>query len=59
MRDGSVSATKLTSAGHAKRYRQGRTCGEPGCETVLSMYNSTQFCWEHRRLQPIRTRGVA
>ncbi len=24
-----------------------RVCEEPGCETVLSVYNSRTRCWQH------------
>lgn len=24
-----------------------RVCAEPGCETKLSKYNESRFCWQH------------
>jgi hypothetical protein len=27
-----------------------RMCHETGCTTILSIYNPTTLCWEHRRL---------
>ena len=30
-------------------YREGRLCAEPGCTTLLSMYNSSSRCAVHQR----------
>lgn len=26
---------------------EGRVCEFPGCETKLSVYNRSRFCWQH------------
>lgn len=39
------------------RFQEGRSCGEPGCQTVLSVYNDGTRCWTHRpmeRVTPLR-----
>lgn len=39
------------------RFVEGRTCDEPGCRTVLSVYNDGSCCWAHRpmeRVTPLR-----
>lgn len=39
------------------RFDEGRTCDEPGCHTVLSVYNDGSCCWAHRpmeRVTPLR-----
>jgi hypothetical protein len=28
-------------------YPQGRVCGAQGCDTLLSIYNGSDFCWVH------------
>lgn len=28
-------------------HETGRVCAEPECETVLSIYNATGWCWQH------------
>jgi hypothetical protein len=33
--------------GAASRAAIGRTCAEPTCSTVLSVYNSASTCWMH------------
>jgi hypothetical protein len=30
-----------------RRSEQGRECEEPGCTTVLSVYNDSPTCWQH------------
>jgi hypothetical protein len=32
-------------------FRPDRVCGDPGCETRLSIYNGRQYCWLH---EPMR-----
>lgn len=32
-----------------RRYHVGRVCAEPGCDTVLSMYNPSSRCAVHQR----------
>jgi hypothetical protein len=39
------------------RFDEGRTCEDPGCRTVLSVYNDGTRCWSHRpmeRVTPLR-----
>jgi hypothetical protein len=39
------------------RFAEGRPCQEPGCRTVLSVYNNGSRCWNHRpmeRVTPLR-----
>jgi hypothetical protein len=38
------------SANHA--HPQGRVCSDERCTTVLSIYNSTGWCWQHERPHP-------
>jgi hypothetical protein len=33
--------------GAATRAEAGRTCAEPTCSTVLSVYNAAPTCWMH------------
>ncbi len=33
----------------------GRTCTHPDCNTILSVYNKSQFCYTHTRLRRPRT----
>ena len=30
-----------------RRYARGRVCVEEDCETVLSVYNRSAYCWQH------------
>ena len=30
-------------------HETGRVCEEPECETVLSIYNATGWCWQHEQ----------
>jgi len=56
-------------AGHGpRRQPAGRICGEDGCPTVLSVYNTGDHCWEHtprtpyllnvRRFRPARRKSA-
>jgi hypothetical protein len=46
--DQAIGADILTSHHRAARtYRKGRVCREPGCRTVLSIYNSEDRCAAH------------
>lgn len=54
----SVGAARITGLpARSRRYRQGRTCSQPGCETVLSVYNKAGTCWVHSPAKIPRTRG--
>jgi len=35
------------------RFDEGRTCEEPGCRTVLSVYNDGFSCWAHRPMERV------
>jgi hypothetical protein len=40
-----------------QRFQEGRSCDEPGCNTLLSVYNDGTRCWAHRpmeRVTPLR-----
>jgi hypothetical protein len=39
--------TPTAKNGTASRPAAGRRCAAPGCETVLSTYNSDVTCWLH------------
>ncbi len=42
-----------------KAYRMGRVCAEPGCTTILSIYNPSPRCAVHQReAQMLRFRRV-
>jgi hypothetical protein len=44
--------------GRAPRtYKRGRVCKEPGCRTMLSIYNKSKYCYAHQPLAAPRTRG--
>ena len=36
---------------------RGRVCGEPGCDTCLSVYNDQDFCALHAPMVVPRMRG--
>jgi len=42
---------KGTRPGHlpplSRTTSSGRTCMEPGCTTKLSVYNTSELCWQH------------
>lgn len=35
-----------------RRVRAGRVCGHDGCQTLLSVYNPEDRCWEHTQPSP-------
>jgi hypothetical protein len=41
----------------SRTYESGRTCAEPGCETLLSTYNRRDKCWLHAERKIPRLRG--
>jgi hypothetical protein len=58
MSDGSVQGTPFTGSDRpSKSFGKGRVCGEPGCETRLSMYNNGRYCYAHEPMSVPRTRG--
>ena len=40
-----------------RTYEAGRTCGEQGCVTRLSIYNRSEFCWQHEPVRSFVARG--
>jgi hypothetical protein len=40
-----------------RTYETGRTCAEPLCETRLSIYNRSKFCWQHEPVRAFIPRG--
>jgi hypothetical protein len=40
-----------------RTYQAGRTCSEPGCATRLSIYNRSQYCWQHEPVHAFVSRG--
>ena len=55
MRDESQRLTGVAVRPLPKRnrtWREDRVCAEEGCETRLSIYNRSKFCWTH---EPTRT----
>jgi hypothetical protein len=57
-RDGERSMRSENVKGHrpgndpppSKVERVGRVCREPDCDTRLSIYNKSGFCWQHQPL---------
>jgi hypothetical protein len=41
----------------SRRYAAGRVCSEPGCGTVLSVYNRDATCYAHTPRRTPRLRG--
>ena len=35
-----------------RRFRPDRICEEPGCGTILSIYNDAARCWQHTPIRP-------
>jgi hypothetical protein len=53
----SVRTESVPDGPPVPRFEEGRTCGEPECRTVLSVYNDGDLCWTHRpmeRVTPLR-----
>jgi hypothetical protein len=53
----SVRTESVQDGPPVPRFDEGRTCDEPGCRTVLSVYNDGSRCWAHRpmeRVTPLR-----
>ena len=40
-----------------RTYAAGRVCEEEGCETKLSVYNRSHYCWQHTPLRFPVVRG--
>ena len=41
-----------------RTYDRGRVCAADGCDTRLSIYNKSQFCWSHKPVTFPVTRGA-
>jgi hypothetical protein len=41
-----------------RTYERGRVCTAEGCETRLSIYNKSPFCWTHKPVTFPVTRGA-
>jgi len=53
-----IGGMSCTSWQHPPRaHRKGRVCREPGCNTILSIYNDSDRCARHDH-PVIRIRGV-
>ena len=58
MSEGSVAAHPISGNDRpSKAYKAGRTCREPGCATILSIYNDGAFCSQHAPMIVPRVRG--
>ena len=59
-----IQGVRIREESAVQRYRTGRVCEDLQCDTVLSVYNPSTFCWQHEpphRLvgaPPGRPRGV-
>jgi hypothetical protein len=40
-----------------RTYAQGRVCAHEGCETRISIYNKSAYCWAHAPLRFPLVRG--
>jgi len=48
-----VEVDTLVGGGEkVKSFAQGRTCAEPGCGTILSIYNPADRCSLHGHVEP-------
>ena len=51
---------KISQANRVRAYKRGRTCAQPECDTVLSIYNPAKYCSAHVHLATNgRRRGAA
>ncbi len=41
-----------------RRYGAGRVCSHEGCETRISTYNKSAYCWAHTPVKYPLTRGA-
>lgn len=58
MSEQSVGAFPLTGSNRpSKSFVAGRVCRQPGCGTVLSIYNDGKFCYQHEPMFVPRMRG--
>ena len=58
MSDRAVGGSPITGNVRASKvFKRGRICAEQGCGTLLSVYNSGKFCYQHEPRKAPRTRG--
>ncbi len=56
--DLSIGGQAFTTYGRpSKKFPEGRICGEAGCGTMLSIYNESEFCYQHDAGSAPRLRG--
>ncbi|MGH9017400.1 MAG: hypothetical protein ACRDY1_06605 [Acidimicrobiales bacterium] len=56
--DLSIGGQAFTTYGRpSKTFPEGRTCGEPDCGTKLSIYNESEYCYQHDAGSAPRLRG--
>ena len=41
-----------------KTYAEGRVCADDACDTLVSRYNRSEFCFSHSPVKYPRMRGV-
>ena len=41
----------------SKSWGKGRMCSKDGCDKIMSQYNNSEFCFEHKPLTYPRNRG--
>ena len=41
----------------SKSWGKGRMCSKKGCNTIMSQYNNSEFCFEHKPITYPRNRG--
>jgi len=42
-----IRGVRIREEASVPTYRAGRVCRDLECDTVLSVYNSGAFCWQH------------
>ena len=58
MSDRAVGGSPISGNVRASKvFKEGRVCAEGGCGTLLSVYNSGKFCYQHEPMATPRTRG--
>ena len=58
MSEGSVGAVPIVGSDRPSRaFEKNRMCRQPGCGTMLSIYNQGRYCYLHEPMAVPRTRG--
>jgi hypothetical protein len=56
--DASIGGQAFTTYGRpSKTFPEGRVCGEATCGTQLSIYNESEYCYQHDSGAAPRLRG--